>query len=273
MLGSGGAFALLGWAAHRASKDVAFSELRPGPFLVSVVLFAFAWFGLAQAWASLTGGARIEATKVWCRSQVLRYVPGAIWAPAARAASIRGRGVRGALSSVAIESLSLLCTGAAVGGAYLTATGAIRWSPLVLLLVVPPLAAWLVPLTKPVPPRRVLAVVCWHAAAWVAYGAAAAAAQLSVAELPSFGVVAGASLLAWAAGFVVVFAPSGAGVRELAYMALVGAMLPVPVAAAGAITARVGVTVAEIIVLAVVSVPRRATTGSSAESSPHQSND
>ena len=71
--------------------------------------------------------------------------------------------------------------------------------------------------------------------------------------------MAGAAAVAWAAGLVVVFAPSGIGARELAFVALAGSALPHGAASAGAVLLRLVTVVAELATLLSVGVAVRQT--------------
>ena len=65
--------------------------------------------------------------------------------------------------------------------------------------------------------------------------------------------------MAWAAGLVVVIAPSGVGVRELVYVNLLSGTLPFAELAAAAVTMRLAMIVAELAVLLLAGLPTRAT--------------
>jgi uncharacterized membrane protein YbhN (UPF0104 family) len=69
--------------------------------------------------------------------------------------------------------------------------------------------------------------------------------------------VAGAASVAWAAGLVVVIAPSGVGVREVVYIKLLSGTLPFAELAAGAVTMRLAMIVAELGVLLLAGRPTR----------------
>jgi uncharacterized membrane protein YbhN (UPF0104 family) len=65
----------------------------------------------------------------------------------------------------------------------------------------------------------------------------------------------GSATLAWAAGLVVVIAPSGVGVRELVYARLLSDDVPFAEAAAAAVTLRLLTIVVEIAVLLLAGRP------------------
>jgi glycosyltransferase 2 family protein len=67
--------------------------------------------------------------------------------------------------------------------------------------------------------------------------------------------VAGAALVAWGAGLVVVIAPGGVGVREAAYVGLLAGTMSESDLAAAAVTLRVITVFAEVGVLLVAARP------------------
>jgi uncharacterized membrane protein YbhN (UPF0104 family) len=69
--------------------------------------------------------------------------------------------------------------------------------------------------------------------------------------------IAGAAAVAWGAGLVVIIAPGGVGVRELAYVGLLSGTLPRADLAAAAVTMRAVTVVAELAVLLLAGRPSR----------------
>ena len=61
--------------------------------------------------------------------------------------------------------------------------------------------------------------------------------------------------MAWAAGLVVVIAPSGLGVREVVYVSLLSGTLPYAELVAAAVTMRLAMVVAELAVLLFAGLP------------------
>ena len=156
-----------------------------------------------------------------------RYLPGGIWHTVARVAELDRRGLprSGLAWMVALENLVPLATAVALGAACLWASGALANAPgLALLLagvgalvLIPVVLRRLVPGDHPLPvvaylPMVAASLLFWitAAAAFVAYLASMPGLALQVGPLEA----AGAYLLAWAAGFLAVFAPQGVGVFE-----------------------------------------------------------
>jgi glycosyltransferase 2 family protein len=193
---------------------------------------------------------------MWCRTQALRFLPGGFWAPAARATIVRGR-VRDRLAVVGAENVAGLCAALAVGGLAFAASGRPPWAALAPVLAAPAVAAHAIRERVAIAPGRAWQGTLWYVAAFVAYGAHAALVQLAVSGSCDPLAVAGAGAIAWAAGLVVVVAPSGVGVRELVYVALLSGSLPSGELAAAAVASRLVTIVAELLVLVAVGRPGR----------------
>jgi glycosyltransferase 2 family protein len=254
-----GIVVLVGVAAARDLPDREF-DWR---LLVLAAPVAVAWWLLlARTWSLIVRGRWVRAeVAIWLRTQVLRFLPGGIWAPASRAAVTPGRATH-RLWVVSAENVASLCAALAVGGLALALAGSPLWLPLV--------AAALVPLAVArVAPRRLAAGLAARVTAngligFACYGVCAALAQAAVSGADRPLAVAGAAAIAWAAGLVVVFAPSGLGVRELVYVALLHRDLGRDDLVAGALTLRVVTVVAELGVLLVLGRPREARRGPAA---------
>ena len=253
VIGSIVALVLMAAVVVRGASAVDLSAISWPWAAASGALFAASWLLFSVAWVSLCGEpVRMDAMARWVHSQLLRYLPGAIWAPMARADAVTG-GRRRQVATLGIEFLVLATMAAAVGGV----AGAFVVSPwlagLVILPVAVVVAVWRLGSRVDLELRHVVAAMGWLLLGWPLYGLASVAAQSAVG--PGIGVAAiiAASLLAWTVGFVAVFAPGGAGVREVVYSAVVAGSAAHGVAAAGAVLSRVTFTVAEVIVAAALS--------------------
>jgi hypothetical protein len=207
------------------------------------------WTLLARGWAILAGG---RATRrdmgTWCRTQVFRYLPGGIWAPTSRVAIVGGSAVD-RLATVAAENLVSLCAALGLGGAALAASGRPAWAAVVLAPVVPIAAARLARTRTRLDQPRLLRATANGLLAFAGYLAAAVLVQAAVSGWEHPLLVAGAAGVAWAAGLVVVFAPSGLGARELAYAGLLAPGFAHGDVAAAAVVLRVVTIVAELLIL------------------------
>jgi hypothetical protein len=253
------ALVLVGYLAYRAARDTDFSSLHYWALAAAFPAALLWWVCLARGWAALVDdGAPGAAVASWCRTQVARYLPGGIWAVVARATTVRGR-TRDKLAAVTAENVVVLLVSLAVGAAWATVHD-VRWLPAVLLLGVPLLGSrWLERRTQ-LGRRQVRGAALSYTVAYLAYGVVGLLVQVAVSGLhsPTYPLyVAGASCVAWAVGLVVVFAPSGVGVRELVYVWMLSGLYPRAELTAAAVTSRLVTVLAELTVLAVVSRPRR----------------
>jgi hypothetical protein len=223
--------------------------------LVSLGQSALFWSrGLASLGAPRSVGDVLEATVAAIPG---RYLPGSIWYAAGRVGHLRGSGTPVAALTVvaAIETLLSFVVAVTLGATLLLVAGsdgtgvgvvALIGLAVVLAVIASP---WAVnPALRWIAARRNIASVpalrwatyvelCGHLVAfWVA---SAAAFLLYLAAFPAIDApgalrTAGTFLVAWAAGFVAVFAPQGAGVFETA---AAGLLTGAPVAALALVVA------------------------------------
>lgn len=250
--------------AVRAFRAVDLSNVDPWLLVAAVAAAIVWWVLLARGWALLVEGAtQRKDLGVWCRTQAIRYLPGGIWAPASRATLIHGT-VFDRISTVGAENVLALCAAMAVGGVAFTVGGSPVWLPLALVLAVPVLGTRFVEHRSRLTRGRLLRVTSNDTAAFLAYVAAAVLVQGALSGWAGAFAVAGAAGIAWGVGLVVVVAPSGVGVREVTYVALLSGTIPHSQATAAAITLRLVTVLAELVVLVLLGRP---TPGAEAASS------
>ncbi len=206
----------------------------PWWLVAATALFAIAEVGYAWAWpltlrrvghpvAPLTGGATFLVT------QTAKFVPGSVWHAVGRVGTADRLGVpkRVVGGALALEMAASVAAAVLIAGVM----GAI--APLVFDDVAPWLraievaGALAVALVVAIVGRHAATriagrtllegasygvIVAWHIVVWVGYGIAAGllARGLGAALLPTIGAFA----ISWVAGFLVVGAPAGLGVRE-----------------------------------------------------------
>jgi len=245
-----GSLAIVAAVAVQAGDDLDPSSLELWPLPLALVLIAVWWLLLASGWGLLVAGSvRRSDVGTWCRTQALRYLPGGLWAPASRVVVVRGR-MLDKFATVAAENVIALCAALALGGIALAASGDPAWAAVALVLAVPVVASRFLASRTRVAPERVVPATAVYVAAFAAYAVAAVLAQGSVSGFEDSLAVAGAALVAWGAGLVVVIAPGGVGVREAAYVGLLaGSSLSDGDLAAAAVTLRVLTVFAEVAVL------------------------
>lgn len=227
------ALACLAYAAYRAGDvlPAVVARAHPGLLLAATCLWlvlhlltpVFSWRALRDAGADISYA---QALRIHVARLPARYLPGGVWHTVSRVSDMRGMGIDGARLArlVALENSVPLGVATALGGACIAATGA---SPIATAAAAAGGAVvCAIPFvvrhrclggTVPLSPGGYAGVVLssalfWLVAAtaftcyWSAYPAAAADVPLAR--------IAGAYLLAWAAGFASVFAPQGIGVFE-----------------------------------------------------------
>lgn len=251
------AIVLVGYIGYDAASKVDLANIRVWALVLAYAAALVWWLALACGWSTLiTERIQFPPVKAWCTTQVARYLPGGIWAPLARATTVHGR-VRDKAAAVAAENVIVLAASLGVAALWLTVHNP-AWLPLVIVIVLPILGArWLERRTK-VTRTGVVRTTGTYAIGYVAYGFTGVLTQLAVSGVrhPTYPLyVAGAACVAWAVGLVVVFAPGGIGVREVVYVWMLRNLYPRADLQAAAVSARLVTVLAELTVLAVVSVP------------------
>ena len=210
------------------------------------------------------------ALRIFFVGQLGKYVPGSVFAIAAQMELGRSQGVprsrvgtAGLLFMGVLVAAGLLVAAVALPFTSPTALARYGWVlialPVGLLCLAPPLLTRLVavllrllrrdPLDRPLTWRGTGAALGWAVTMWAAYGLHL---FVLLSALPTTGgpnrllLSAGAYALAWTAGFVVVVAPAGAGVRELALVVALSPVLPRGPALAVAVLSRVLMTLGDL---------------------------
>ncbi|GAA0393312.1 lysylphosphatidylglycerol synthase transmembrane domain-containing protein [Microbispora corallina] len=211
-----------------------------------------------------------DAAKIFFVGQLGKYIPGSLWPVLAQMEMGRDHGIPRARSAAAffLTYPVYLASGLLVGAVTLPvlageSVARYAW----LLLLIPVLAVALhpavvngvigfglrrirkPPLERPLTRRGVLAATGWALAGWAAYGAHLALIVHGLGGAGPSAVVLsfGAFALAWCLGFLVVIAPAGAGVREVAMVAALAPVLDRPAAIAAALCSRLIVSVGDLV--------------------------
>lgn len=257
-VGALGAVALVSYVLWKSGHSLDLSRLRTVPLLGALAASFVAWLGLAGGWTQLSPlPTRKSSMATWCRSQVLRYLPGAGWAQAARATTVRTT-TAGKVTAVFAESAATVAVATAVGGAlYGLDAGHMWWLGLGAPVGMAVAAAVLGPRLD-LAPRRIFLAMASYGISWSAYAVAAVLTQEAVGagHVPIV-TIAGAGVLAWVFGFLTIITPGGMGVREVAYVALLAGTLPQGHLATAALLSRVTSVTAELTLLVLVLLGRR----------------
>ncbi len=261
-------------AELRAWDDV-LARPRPLPFAAATLLLLGTYAVTCLIWGRMVlefGGPSLsprDSVSIFMIANLGRYLPGKIWSIVGMAALARGKGVSVAISTTAavvMQGVGLLAAGLIGLGAFARGPDSLpRWgmagtglaiAGLLLLVAVPGLFRRAVNLwfrvARTEPPRNLtaVAIVRWLlqvTAAWVAIGASfwLFAVSLGVELSP---VHAGSAFAAaYVAGYLMLFAPAGVGVREGFLVVLLSPSLGAGPATVLAIAARLWMTAADVI--------------------------
>ena len=247
------------WDRH----PIDFHTADAGGFALCVVTAAAAVTGFGLVWPvilrRLGVNARPSWVGLWFKSQLGKYLPGSVWQYAGRVTLGRSRGVpvQTGLVSIAVEVVASLIAAAVVAALVLPLAFAfLAWGALGLLCGIAYVlrggiagAAERVAARAPARVdrgtvatglRSVPVAGSLYVVGWALYGTAFWLTAHSLFGVPAADLLhyAGAFAIAWVAGFAVVFAPGGIGVREAVLVALLGGRLGEAHAIALAATSR-----------------------------------
>lgn len=223
----------------------------PPACVVGLSLLLVHYLVAAEGWRLLLGdlGAAVgrrDAWRAWIESSYGTYLPGKVWAYAARMTAIAGLPTAAVGASLVLETALT----AVAGGAWaLAALGARTPAAAVLLAAAavavalaggPRLFARLLPQAPLPSPRRLAGRLGVFALAWAAYGAGHAVLLRSALgdSAPGFVAVTGCLAAAWLVGMAAVLFPAGIGAADGAAVALLSLFVPAPAAVAAAVIAR-----------------------------------
>ena len=241
--------------------------------LASYALSSRIWSGVVAG----LGGPRLsvgDALSIFMISNLGRYLPGKVWSIAGMAVLAKGRGVPVAVSATSaaiMQGMGLVAAGAIGLGAFAGGPDPLpRWGLagagvaaglLLLVLAVPSLfhravALWF-RVVRTAPPANLTAAMALRwllqvAGAWVGVGASFWFFATSLGMQLSSVHAGSAFAAAYVAGYLMLFAPAGVGVREGFLVAFLAPALGSGPATVLAIAARLWMTAAEVIPAAVL---------------------
>jgi glycosyltransferase 2 family protein len=259
----------------RAEERLLHVQLHWGALLAASMLVIVTYAILIEGWRRVLAawGGRLDylpAARIWCLSNLGRYIPGNVWSLTAMGMMARERGLSGIAAAGSSVVMQLLTLASGLGIVLLTGADLIGKPPLIALAAVfliafillaprflPRLVTWLGRVTgREIEEPRIPAGTIWVAslaasASWVLYGVA-----FKLYAVGLLGAASGATMsyiavytAAYILGFISPIAPAGLGVREVA---LAAGMTQLGLASGGdaallAITARLWLTVLELI--------------------------
>lgn len=253
-----------------------FSDFGIGALVGSLALVLLALLASMQVWRSLltAAGSRVPvapASRIFFVGQIGKYLPGTVWPVLAQmelgqAQRIpRRRSATVAVVTMLVSLAAGLLTAAVATVASLTGsvTGGYGWAFLavpVLLVglhprVLNPVIDRLLrlarrpPQEEPLTVRAIGAATLWSVGYWVLSGVSVylLAARLGASDGRAFLLATGGFAFAWCAGFLVVLAPAGAGVREVVLVASLSPVLDVGKATAVALGSRLLTTIGDVL--------------------------
>ncbi len=234
--------------------------------LLAAVLNLCGLFCSLMVWRELLAdlGSRLsipEAWRIMFIGQLAKYAPGSIWPVLAQSELGADRGIprsRSALS-VLLSYAVMTCSGAVVAAVVLPFAGGgslaryvwvLFLIPAVMVLLSPPVLNRLLvlllrlsrlpPLGQRVSFGGLARTMAWAVAGWSCNGAMvyALTSQLAGHQSGLVLVSAGSYALSWVVGFLAVFAPAGAGVREAVMVAILSTRMTSATALSVALVSR-----------------------------------
>ena len=237
-----------------------------------------------QAWRVLLAGLGSPlpvraASRIMFIGQLGKYLPGSVWPVLAQMElghAYRVPRHRSASASVLAMVVSLLSglLMALVTLPFVAHATAYRWA----FAAIPVLMAglhprvlnsflgWLLrvarrpPLDQPLTGRVMAGALAWSCSSWVLYGLQIwlLATRLGAPAGRTALLATGGFAFAWSVGFLVVFAPAGAGVRDVLLVAILGPVLGVGSATAVALVSRALMTAGDLLTAALAAWSGRA---------------
>ncbi len=230
--------------------------------LVTYGLLIAAWRSILVAWGHVLPYR--TAARIWCISNLGRYVPGKVWSIAGLAVLAKNAGVEGTAAAAAAVAMQVLAIGTGAAVVAIGAPGAASPTGILLAIVVAALFVGLlvwkramhrlaalaqsaVTLT-PLPPSAAFLAAAITLASWITYGFAfwLLGEGLLAQTMPPWGTTVGIFAAGYIVGLLALFAPGGIGVRELVHVALLGPLVGNGGALAVSIAARLLLTFTEI---------------------------
>lgn len=274
-----------GYAVSKQWTDIHLAVGRIGlPIsLAALVLVLAALFTSMLSWrALLTGlGSPLPvpaAARIFFVGQLGKYLPGSVWPVLAQMEIATAHQVprhRTAGASVLTMLMSLLA-GLIIAIIALPLSGGstpYEWAfiaaPFLLACLYPRVLNWgfsrllrlakRPPLDHPIGGRAIVISLGWSFASWLCYGLQiwVLAIRIGAPVGKALPLAIGAFAFAWCAGFLVVLAPAGAGVREVIMVAILAPVVGGDPATAIALVSRAVTTVADLVVAGVATACSR----------------
>ncbi|MFF0862962.1 lysylphosphatidylglycerol synthase domain-containing protein [Nonomuraea sp. NPDC003560] len=269
------ALAFGAWAVARQWDAVVagFARLSWPALAGSLVAVVAALLGAMLTWRTLLAdlGSPLPlwpAAKVFFVGQLGKYIPGAVWPVLAQMEMGRDLGVPRPRSAAAF----FLMMPVQIASGLLVTLVTLGWHrfgwvllfiPLLLVLLEPKVVNGVIgfglrrlkrePLERPLTRRGMLTALGWALAGWTAYGVH----FYFVAPQGGLLFAVGAFALSWCLGIVTFVVPAGAGVRELAMVAVLAPVLDSGAAIAVALCSRIVIILGDLICAGMAGIAAR----------------
>ncbi len=255
------------WAEFRSLElDL---QLRVGWIALAALIILATYGLLIEGWRRVLAGweqqlAYRAAVRIWCVSNLGRYLPGKIWSVAGLAVLAQRAGVQGWAAVGSALTMQLLAVGTAASVAAAVAPGTVSTGALiaavlvtgavVFLLTSERFGEWVARVAKrtlelrALPARTALLAASIALVSWVGYGIAfwcLARGLLPEPQLPLHTAV-GVFAVGYVVGLVALFAPGGVGVREVMLIAMLTPAIGSGSAVAVSVASRLLLTLTEV---------------------------
>ncbi|GGT02896.1 lysylphosphatidylglycerol synthase domain-containing protein [Nonomuraea spiralis] len=269
------ALAFGAWAVARQWDAVVagFARLSWPALAGSLVAVVAALLGAMLTWRTLLAdlGSPLPlrpAAKVFFVGQLGKYIPGAVWPVLAQMEMGRDLGVPRPRSAAAF----FLMMPVQIASGLLVTLVTLGWDrfgwvllfiPLLLVLLEPKVINGVIgfglrklgrnPLERPLTRRGMLTALGWALAGWAAYGVH----FYFIAPQGGLLFAVGAFALSWCLGIVTFVVPAGAGVREVAMVAVLAPVLDSGAAIAVALSSRIVIVLGDLICAGLAGIASR----------------
>ena len=267
----------------------------PAGDLAGSVALAFGAVGATfMVWRAVLRGFGVDlplpdAARVYFVGQVGKYVPGSVWPVLAQMELGHSYQVprhRSATASVLTILLSLLSglLAALVTLPFVAGSTPYLWAflaaPVLLVLLHPRVLnrvldrllrlAGRPPLDRPLTGRAMAGALAWAFASWILFGLQIwfLATRLGAPAGKTAVLAVGGFAFAWCVGFLVVFAPAGAGIREVLLVATLGPVLGAGSATAVALVSRAAMTAGDLLTAGAAAGFTRSSAAAAARQAP-----
>ena len=262
----------------------------------AMVCVLIAMAGTMQSWRVLLAamGSPLPirvAARILFFGQLGKYLPGSIWPVLAQMELgstyqvPRRRSASASVLSMVVSVLSaflaaLVTLPFVAGGKHTPYLWAFLAVPVLLACLYPKLLNYGLnrlfklarrpPLEHPLTGHAIFASIAWSMVAWAAYGLQLWLFVIRLGGSPGTGLVLsiGTFAFAWGIGFLAVFAPAGAGVRDVLVVALLEPVIGTGAATGVAVLSRVLTIIGDLLAAAVVAATTRGSLGTRPPSPP-----